>query len=38
STGQMFPLFIRQGKAQSHPQAGTFSSYGLSSTATVPWF
>lgn len=38
STGQMFPLFIRQGKAQPHPQTGTFSSYGLSSTATVPWF
>ncbi|HDS9359919.1 TPA: type I-F CRISPR-associated endoribonuclease Cas6/Csy4 [Enterobacter cancerogenus] len=38
STGQPFRLFIRHGGALSEPVEGTFSSYGLSATATVPWF
>lgn len=38
STGQLFPLFIEQGEPKNEPQAGLFSSYGLSSSATVPWF
>jgi CRISPR-associated endonuclease Csy4 len=33
-----FPLFIRQGALLEQPVAGTFSSYGLSQRATVPWF
>lgn len=38
STEQMFHLFIRQGELQTQPTTGKFSSYGLSATATVPWF
>lgn len=38
STGQSFRLFIHHGDLLSAPVVGTFSSYGLSSTATVPWF
>lgn len=39
STGQArFPLFIRHGPLVPHPSAGPFSSYGLSATATIPWF
>ena len=38
STGQRFSLFIEHGPVQSTPQDGTFSTYGLSSKATVPWF
>ncbi|MDV2857823.1 type I-F CRISPR-associated endoribonuclease Cas6/Csy4 [Oceanimonas sp. CAM02] len=38
STGQNFHLFIEQGKLLAQPQKATFSSYGLSSMATVPWF
>lgn len=38
STGQQFLLFIKQGKLIDKPQPGNFSDYGLSSTATVPWF
>ncbi|QMR77380.1 type I-F CRISPR-associated endoribonuclease Cas6/Csy4 [Enterobacter sp. RHBSTW-00175] len=38
STGQSFRLFIQHGDLCSTPVAGTFSTYGLSSTATVPWF
>ncbi|HAT6805023.1 TPA: type I-F CRISPR-associated endoribonuclease Cas6/Csy4 [Citrobacter freundii] len=38
STGQSFRLFIRHGTLLSTPVAGTFSTYGLSPTATVPWF
>ena len=38
STGQQFLLFIEQGKLTDKPQTGSFSDYGLSSTATVPWF
>ena len=39
STGQTsFPLFIRHGPLLDQPSHGHFSSYGLSPTATVPWF
>ncbi len=38
STGQCFKLFISHGKLQTTPASGSFSSYGLSDTATVPWF
>ena len=38
STAQQFKLFLDLGKAQSQPQAGDFNTYGLSATATVPWF
>lgn len=38
STGQTFHLFIELGQAQSDPTPGRFNSYGLSQTATLPWF
>ena len=38
SSGQKFSLFIKQSKPQENPQAGEFNRYGLSQTATVPWF
>lgn len=38
STGQKFPLFIEHGPILKSPEAGEFSSYGLSSNATIPWF
>lgn len=38
STGQRFTLFIQQSKPQSQSVAGTFNRYGLSTSATVPWF
>lgn len=38
STGQRFRLFIHIGELQDNPVPGTFSSYGLSNQATVPWF
>jgi CRISPR-associated endonuclease Csy4 len=38
STGQPFRLFIRHGPPVSRPQAGSFNSYGLSTSATIPWF
>lgn len=38
STGQPFPLFVRHGPVQEWPVAGDFGAYGLSPTATVPWF
>jgi CRISPR-associated endonuclease Csy4 len=38
STGQTFPLFVRHGPVQAWPVAGDFGAYGLSPTATVPWF
>ncbi|RMQ42791.1 hypothetical protein ALQ04_02297 [Pseudomonas cichorii] len=38
STGQTFRLFIQHGPLQANAQPGTFNSYGLSGTATVPWF
>lgn len=38
SSQQHFRLFIAHGELQSAATAGTFSSYGLSVTATIPWF
>jgi CRISPR-associated endonuclease Csy4 len=38
STGQHFPLFIGQSKPQKKAIEGIYSAYGLSQTATVPWF
>ena len=38
STGQPFRLFIRHGEVQQTAIADTFSAYGLSATATIPWF
>ena len=38
STGQQFKLFLGLGPAQPQPQVGDFNTYGLSATATVPWF
>jgi CRISPR-associated endonuclease Csy4 len=38
STGQRFPLFVEHCALASAGQRGAFSSYGLSDTATVPWF
>ncbi|MDG9881964.1 type I-F CRISPR-associated endoribonuclease Cas6/Csy4 [Pseudomonas sp. GD04058] len=36
--GQVFRLFVRLGPLLEEPHQGTFSGYGLSGTATVPWF
>lgn len=33
-----YPIFIKHGPLLSSPVPGPFSSYGLSSEATVPWF
>lgn len=38
STGQRFKLFLRLGPPSDVAQAGDFNSYGLSQTATIPWF
>lgn len=38
STGQRFRLFLKQGPELTKPVAGSFNAYGLSQTATVPWF
>lgn len=38
STGQTFCIFLELGDAQGEPKNGTFNSYGLSETATIPWF
>lgn len=38
STGQAFRLFLRLGEPLSAAIAGRFNSYGLSSSASVPWF
>ncbi|HDZ55558.1 MAG TPA: type I-F CRISPR-associated endoribonuclease Cas6/Csy4 [Pseudomonas xinjiangensis] len=37
SSGQDFALFLQQSQA-GQPVAGEFNGYGLSRTATVPWF
>lgn len=37
STGQLFRLFIEQRRSDL-PVQGLFNTYGLSQTATVPWF
>ena len=38
STGESFRMFIEHGPLQRRATAGEFSDYGLSQTATVPWF
>lgn len=38
STGQPFCLFVEHGVMQSQAVAGDFNTYGLSLSATVPWF
>lgn len=38
SNGEHFQVFIRQGELRPQPNPGEFSAYGLSATATVPWF
>lgn len=38
SSGQSFRLFIRHGELVDQPVSGSFGTYGLSSTATIPWF
>ena len=38
STSQKFRLFLRNGPTQANPLPGSFNAYGLSQTATVPWF
>jgi len=38
STGQQFRLFIEHLPVVDEPQPGTFGSYGLSPTTTIPWF
>jgi CRISPR-associated endonuclease Csy4 len=38
STSQPFRLFIEHGQTQDQPLSGSFSAYGLSRDATVPWF
>lgn len=38
STGQSFRLFIEHGELIDNSIPGNFSAYGLSQSATVPWF
>lgn len=38
SSGQLFRLFIQQGKLLDTPMKGEFSAYTLSDAATIPWF
>jgi CRISPR-associated endonuclease Csy4 len=38
STGQEFRLFIDHQPLENEPSNGEFNWYGLSTTATVPWF
>jgi CRISPR-associated endonuclease Csy4 len=38
STTQSFRLFIRHGALFETATVGTFGAYGLSATATIPWF
>ena len=38
STGQPFCLFVEHGVPQPQAVAGSFNTYGLSLSATVPWF
>ena len=38
STGQDFRLFVDQRPPFDHAISGAFNHYGLSATATVPWF
>lgn len=38
SNGNTMRIYIQHGDILPQPQAGIFSAYGLSSTATIPWF
>lgn len=38
STGESFSLFFEHGPLDSTPKEGSFSAYGLSDSATIPWF
>lgn len=38
STRQQFRLFVEHMPPQDNATAGAFNAYGLSSTATIPWF
>ncbi|WP_338495291.1 type I-F CRISPR-associated endoribonuclease Cas6/Csy4 [Erwinia aphidicola] len=38
SNGNAYPLFIEHGPIRSSAAEGSFNSYGLSATATIPWF
>ncbi|PPC74540.1 type I-F CRISPR-associated endoribonuclease Cas6/Csy4 [Pokkaliibacter plantistimulans] len=38
STGQHFRLFLQLSAEQATPLTGTFNRYGLSQTASLPWF
>lgn len=38
STGQVFRLYLRLSVPQASSMSGPFNTYGLSTTATVPWF
>ena len=38
STQNSIRVFIEHGELQENPVKGTYSSYGLSQTATIPWF
>jgi CRISPR-associated endonuclease Csy4 len=38
STGQRFRLFLQLGPPMTLPETGAFNAYGLSQTASVPWF
>jgi len=38
STGQNFRLYLRLGAPQQSRSTGTFNTFGLSSTATIPCF
>ena len=38
STGQNFRLFLQLGQKQATAESGSFNTYGLSATATIPWF
>ena len=38
STGQGFRLFLQLGPVQTSAASGTFNTYGLSASATIPWF
>ena len=38
TTGQPFCLFVEHGPLQPQAVAGSFNTYGLSLSATVPWF
>lgn len=38
SNGNAYRLFIDHGPLRATPSEGEFSAYGLSATATVPWF